>query len=122
MTTIAVYRGADSFQETALSEMAMWVGDDTTEDGVITLHPTQDGTVESQARFGIIFGALAMSDDGDGAATAIPISCAVKSVSADKKTVEVAVVRGVVLALLGATLQFVPDGTRVTVMLLGTEP
>lgn len=100
-----------------------WVGSATTTDGVATVYPTDNGNVTGNAFFGTVLGAVCSTVVNTGNATSVPIS-GLKSVSTDKKTVQVNVVRGLAIAipLLLNTLQFVPDGTEVSVIIFGIGP
>ena len=102
--------------------MRAWIGRGTTVDGVVTVYPTDNGLASGNAFFGSLESWGATPILGTSVAKDVP-KCAFKSISSDKKTVEINVTRGVTIALLGLhSIQFVPDGTEVAVQLWGFAP
>jgi len=114
-SSIAVYGPGNA----AYGDVVLWVGDGETVNGVVTIHPTDNGLATGNSRFPeAIYGVYATGAIDTAGATFVP-GTARKLITSDRKTVEINVVRGATLAILGPTLQFVPDGTTVSVLIVG---
>lgn len=96
----------------------MWAGIATTIRGIATFIPTLDGTINTASFFTNITGYFATANLNVSSAVSVPM-CGIKSISADKRTITVNVINGRTLVALGATTQFVPDGTEVSLILYG---
>lgn len=118
MATIDIYN-----EDTEYGGLRMFIQRATTVGGVATIHPTDDGTATGAARFGSIIGAALCGFVNTSTPNQVPL-CACRQPSENLKTVEVLVVRGatMVLPILGTTIQFVPDGTEISILLFGTAP
>lgn len=86
--------------------------------GVATFFPTSDGTATGTALFTNIYSIQATASLNTSTATAVSLA-GVKTIAANKKTITVNAVDGVVLAALGATMEFSPDGTYVYLTIIG---
>jgi len=96
----------------------MWTDAQTTVGGVVTFYPTDDGTGSGNPLFAVIDAVQLTPELNTGSISAVPF-CAVKTVSADRKTIIANVGSGTVLGVLGATVVAVPDGTKVHALVLG---
>ena len=103
---------AQTFYATVLH----WVDVQATVGGVATFSPVNGG---GGAVFGQIYAVQFTAESNTGVLTSMPV-CALKSISADRKTITVNVGVGVAaLAALGATVQAAPDGTKVHALIMG---
>lgn len=100
------------------TNVIVWNGTATTTGGVATFHPTDDGTAAGNPLFTNVYAIQATAVLNTATATQVPLA-SVQALSADRRTVTVNVVTGVVLLALGATVQFAPDGTQVYATILG---
>ncbi len=98
----------------------IWRGTATTTSGVATFYPTDDGTSEGDALFSVIEFYQATARLNTAAAIECPMA-AIKEISGDLKTVTVNVIKGINLAVVGDTVEFVPNGTEVSLYLDGHQ-
>lgn len=96
----------------------IWVGSSTVTSGVATFYPTYDNSAASTAWFSNIWGIHALAESNTSTAIDIP-GASLKTVSADKKQIDVNVIVGKNLLSLGDTIGFAPNGTRVWLTLIG---
>ncbi len=95
-----------------------WFGTATTVSGVATFYPTDDGTGSGNPLFMNIAIALVGAKANVTAATDAPLT-SIKLIAADRKSITVNCVNGVVLVAAAATLQLASDGTAVNCMVWG---
>lgn len=95
-----------------------WFGTATTVSGIATFYPTDDGTGSGNPLFMNIAIALAGAKLDTTTPTASPLT-STKAIAADRKSVTVNCLVGVVLVAAAATLQLAPDGTAVNCMIWG---
>lgn len=100
------------------TNVIIWNGTATTSGGVATFNPTDDGRAAGNALFTNVYAIQVTAVRNTATATDVPLA-SVRILSADRRTLTVNVVNGVVLAVLGATMQFAPDGTQVYATLIG---
>lgn len=96
----------------------IWTESATTTNGVATFNPTNDNTASGNAIFTNIYSVLVSASSNTSTATSVPVA-SIKLVSADKKTITMNCINGIVLAILGATTQFSADGTTVYCTIIG---
>lgn len=83
-----------------------------------TFNPTDDNTGGGNALFTNIYAVLVSAAADTATATDVPIA-SIKAIAANKKSITVNVVDGVVLGALGATMAFSADGTNVHMTIIG---
>lgn len=100
------------------AQSKFWFGTALTVSGVATFYPTDDGTGSGSPLFTNIAIALVGAKGNVTAATDAPLT-SIKLIAADRKSITVNCVTGVVLVAAAATLQAAPDGTAVNCMVWG---
>lgn len=112
-----VYNGTTRYEQGATRE---WVGSAlTNSNGRATFYLTSDGTGSGTALFSSIFGVPQTNCIFAGANAYDTPNAVVESISADRKTVVVRLVRGRVLLLLSATTEFAPNNITVGLLVKG---
>lgn len=104
--------------QTAKAGTIIWNGSATTTGGVATFNPTDDNTGAGNALFQNVYSILVSASSNTGTVTSVPVA-SVKLLAADKKSLTVNCIDGVVLAALGATVEFSADGTTVYCTIIG---
>lgn len=103
------------------TDIIMWYDSAATVGGVATLYLTSNGLESGTALFADIYSVNATARAGATIAVNVPF-CGVRSISADRKTIKINVVSGVVVAppAIGiSTTSFVPDGTMLYLTIIG---
>lgn len=96
----------------------IWTSNALVSSGRATFYPTSDSTSNGTAFFSTIFFSTAMGASNTTNAINMPF-CSLNNITSDKKQVVFNVVRGVMVALGGASLQTSPDGTLVNALVIG---
>jgi len=96
----------------------LWTGLAYTVGGVATFYPTDDGTAAGAPLFSEIDSVQLTAWLDTDKATFVPLA-SLRSISLDLSTVQANVVRGVTLAALGDTIEFVGDQIPVYALIVG---
>lgn len=104
--------------QTIKSTAKIWTGQATTTSGVATFNPTDDNTGSGNALFTNIYSVQATALANTASAVAVPVA-SIKTISSDKKTITVNIIKGTDLVATGATTVFAPDGTVVSMVIVG---
>lgn len=91
----------------------------TTTSGIATFNLTEDGTPTGTACFASITGINPIAERNTSTPIQYP-NCSLKSISANKKQMEITVGNGTSLLALGATNVNAPDGTVVWLTVFGS--
>lgn len=99
-----------------------WTGKSVTTNGVARFFLTDDGTINGQALYTTINSIIATSNLDVADPVQVPI-CSVKSISADLKTIDVNVISGTNITVIGSGLRpsmvFVPTNAIVFLLVAG---
>ncbi len=104
--------------QTFYATVKHWVDVQVSATGIATFYPTDDGTPTGNALFSAIYASQFTPEANVALFTSVP-RCALKAISADRKTVTVNVSTGTILGVLGATELAAPDGTKVHALIMG---